>query len=140
MFARRALALLACACVLLIPAAAQAEGSVGSYEQIAWVRRAARNFVTAELAGNGAGVCAILNAPLRADQHDRTCAQRWDLRLSRLLHEPGSRARLRAQRHAIATAAVVVHGALASLQLPSALADRPSNSFIWSENCWMLAG
>jgi hypothetical protein len=140
MLARRAAAVLACAGALLVPASALAARSVGSYEQIAWVRRAASNFVTAELAGNGAGVCAVLNAPLRADQHDRTCAQRWDLRLSRLLHEPGSRAHLRAQRHAIATAAVVVHGDIASLQLPSALAAQPSNRFIWSENCWMLAG
>ncbi len=49
-----------------------------------------RNFVTAELAGNGASACAILNAPLRATRHDRTCAQRWDAKLAALLREPGA--------------------------------------------------
>jgi hypothetical protein len=41
--------------------------------------------VTAELGGDGAGACAILNAPLRATQHHRTCARRWDVELARLL-------------------------------------------------------
>jgi hypothetical protein len=137
---RRTIATLVCALVLALslPAGALAAHSVGSGEQIAWVRRAASNFVTAELAGDGASACAVLNAPLRATRRGRTCAQRWATRLSRLLREPGARARLRAQRHAIPTAVVTVHGDTASLELAAPLMSGP-NRFVWSENCWMLA-
>jgi hypothetical protein len=89
----RCIAVLACAASLAIPASALAAHSVGTPEQISWVRRAATNFVVAELAGNGAGACAILNAPLRATEHNRTCAQRWNSKLAGLLHEHGGRAR-----------------------------------------------
>ena len=55
------------------PSAAWAAAhSVGSPSQIAWVRRAATNFVTAELHGDGAGACAVLTAPQRATVHNRT--------------------------------------------------------------------
>ena len=111
------------AAALIAPAAAFGASSDGSHEQIAWVRRAASNFVAAELAGNGAGACAILNAPLRATQHHRTCAQRWNAKLSKLLREPGGRARLRAQQRAIPAAAVVVHGNVASIE-PAHAADQ----------------
>ncbi len=132
-------AALACASALSAPAGALAAHSVGSAEQVAWVRRAASNFVAAELSANGAGACGILNAPLRATEHHRTCAQRWDARLAAMLHEPGGRAKLRAQQHAIQSAIVDVHGDTATLALATPLAGGP-NRFVWSENCWMLAG
>ncbi|MGA2452063.1 MAG: hypothetical protein ABSG93_00965 [Solirubrobacteraceae bacterium] len=133
------IAVLAGAAALPAPAAAQGAHSVGTPEQIAWVRRAATNFVTAELAGNGAGACGILDASLRGTQHHRTCAQRWNARIAARLHEPGGQAQLRAQKRAIATAAVLVHGGVASIELPTALMGGP-NRFVWSENCWMLDG
>jgi hypothetical protein len=136
---RRTLTLFACATALAPPASALGAHSVGSREQISWVRRAASNFVTAELSGNGASACGILNAPLRATQHHRTCAQRWNAKLAKLLREPGGRARLRVQQRAIPTAVVVVHGYVASLELPTPLMSGP-NHFLWTENCWMLEG
>ncbi len=141
---RSAAAVLASAATLMVPAAlvlpasASAVRSVGTSEQIAWVRSAATRFVTAELAGDGATACGILNAPLRATEHGRTCAQRWDARLARLLRERGGRAHLRSQKRAIGTAAVIVHGNIASIELPRALMGG-ANRFVWSENCWMLA-
>ncbi len=122
---------------LVAPAGALGAHSVGPSEQIAWVRSAATRFVTAELAGNGADACGILNAPLRGTEHGRTCTQRWNAKLAKLLHEPGGRARLHAQKHAIPSAAVIVHGNVASIDLPTALMGS-SNRFLWTENCWML--
>jgi hypothetical protein len=139
MSARRILALLACAAALLAPASAVAAYSIGPHEQVAWVRRAASNFVAAELAGNGAGACAILTAPLRSTHHHRTCAQRWNAKLAKLLRDPGARAHLRAQARAIPAAAVAVHGDVASIDLPARLMSGP-NRFLWTENCWMLEG
>jgi hypothetical protein len=136
---RRTLAVLVCASALVLPASAFAAHSVGSREQVSWVRRAASNFVAAELAGNGAGACAILNAPLRVGRHHRTCAQRWNAKLSKLLREPQGRARLRAQQRAIGSAVVIVHGYRATLELATALLGGP-NHFLWTENCWMLEG
>jgi hypothetical protein len=144
---RLPVALLACICTTL-PAAltltpgaalAQAARSVGSPEQIAWVRRAAGNFIGDELAGNGAGACGILNAPLRYTRHHQTCAQRWDARLATMLRSRSDRAQLRALRHAAPSARVVVHGDHASIELPSSLIGG-GNDFYWTENCWMLAG
>jgi len=139
MRARRAAILLASSASLLAPASSLAAHSVGTPEQIAWVRRAATNFVDAELAGNGAGACAILNAPLRATRDNRTCEQRWDARLKRMLANPSERSLLRAERHAIANAPVLVHGRIASLGLRRALLGGP-NRFLWTEMCWMLEG
>lgn len=136
---RSVMAALACSAALLAPAGALAAHSVGSREQISWVRRAAGNFVSAELAGNGAGACGILNAPLRATRRHHTCAQRLDARLARLLREPGGRAGLRSEARAIPTAVVVVHADNASIELPSPLLSGP-NHFLWTENCWMLTG
>jgi len=143
---RRGIAAFACAALLIVPAGAMiapanalAAHSVGSREQIAWVRRAATNFVSAELAGNGAGVCGVLNAPLRANEHHRTCAQRWDAKLADLLREPGARTQLRSQRRAIASAAVIVNGDSASIQLAAPLLNG-SSRFLWTEDCWMLKG
>jgi len=139
MSVRHRIVLLGCAAALVLPASASGAHSAGSSGQIAWVRRAATNFVTAELGGNGAGACAILNAPLRASEHHRTCAERWDSKLAALLREPGGPARLRAERRAIGSAVVTVHGNVASIDLPSPLMSGP-NQFLWSENCWMLKG
>ncbi|HXR29457.1 MAG TPA: hypothetical protein VN772_07745 [Solirubrobacteraceae bacterium] len=142
MSSRTAIATLVAASALAVPAAAAAaysEHSVGTPEQIAWVRRAAGNFVAAELSGNGAGACTVLNAPLRATVHHRTCEQRWNARLATLLRERGARAHLRAEQRAISSARVVVHGNVASIELPSPLMSGP-NRFLWTENCWMLEG
>lgn len=137
---RWTIVLLACAAALVQCSTASATYSVGSREQVEWVRRAATNFVKAELAGDGASACAILNAPLRATQRHRTCAQRWNARIARLLSEPGARVRLRSQRRAIASAAVVVHGNVATIGLASPLLSDAANRFRWTENCWMLEG
>lgn len=139
---QQAITALICTLTLLLlatTASAYSEHSVGSPEQIAWVRRAAGNFVAAELSGNSAGVCAVLNAPLRAAEHHRTCAQRWNTRLAKLLHKRGARSHLRAEQRAIGAAKVVVHGNLASIELPAPLLSGP-NRFRWTENCWMLMG
>jgi hypothetical protein len=89
--------------------------------------------------GNGAGACSILNAPLRGVFHDRTCQQRWNARLSVLLRQRGARSRLRAELRAAPSARVVVHGEVASIELPEPLVAGP-NRFLWTENCWMLEG
>ena len=139
MSARRAVILLAFSASLLAPAGSLAAPSVGTPEQIAWVRRAATNFVTAELAGNGAGACGILNAPLRATHNRTTCEQRWDARLKRMLRTPAERRLLHSQLRAIASARVVVHGNVASLGVGTPLFNGP-NHFLWTEMCWMLEG
>jgi len=134
---RGTLAVLVCVSALAVPASALGAHSVGTAEQIAWVRKAATRFVTAELTDNGSEACAVLNAPLRATEHGRTCAQRWDAKLAGLA--PAARAKLRGQKHEIASAIVIVRGDYASLELPSKLMRGP-NRFYWTENCWMLTG
>jgi len=136
---RRIIAALACAAACIPPASTLAATSLGTPEQIAWVRRAASNFVAAELSGNGAGACAILNAPLRTTQHHRTCAQRWNAKLAKLLREPHSRAHLHTLQRAISSATVIVHDYSAWINLPTPLMHGP-NRFLWTENCWMLEG
>jgi hypothetical protein len=70
----------ACALVvpvaLAVPAAALGASSPRTREQVGWVRRAASNFVSDELRGDGAGACSILSAPLQGAQRNHTCAQR----------------------------------------------------------------
>jgi hypothetical protein len=139
MSARRAVVLLAFSAALLAPASSLGAHSVGTPGQIAWIRRAATNFVNDELAGNGAGACGILNLPLRATRDHRTCEQRWDARLKLMLRSPAERRLLKAQRHAIAGAPVVVHGNTASLGVKTPLFNGP-NQFLWTEMCWMLEG
>ena len=134
-----ALPLLACLAALSCPTASLAAPAGASAEQIAWVRRAATNFVTAELAGNGAGACGVLEGRLRSTQHGRTCEQRWDARIARQLHVPGARAQLRAQLRAIAHNRVSVHGDVATLALPTPLMDGVSR-LVWTEMCWMVTG
>ncbi len=134
---RQLLALLVAVLALSMPAAAGAYGSLGTPEQIAWVRRAAGNFLNAELQGNGAGACGILNAPLRATQHHRTCQQRWNAKLAAMLRDRHVRAGLRSDRRAVASARVVVHGDHATISLPQPLMGS-SSRFLWTEMCWML--
>ena len=122
---------------LTLPAAAGASGSRA--EQVAWIRRASANFVAAELRGDGAGVCSILAASLRATEHHRTCAQRWDARLATLLRDPRRRAALRADAHAVPSAPVHVLGDDATIALPAALISGP-NRLRWTEMCWMVIG
>jgi hypothetical protein len=129
------------ALALLIPAAAAgySERSAGSPSQIAWVRSAASRFLTAELAGNGAGACAILNAPLRAPLRGHTCEARWNARLASQRRDRRARSRLRSELRAVSSARVVVHGDVASIELPAPLLHG-ANHFLWTENCWMLEG
>jgi len=134
-----AVAALVCGGTLAATAQALAARSAGSPEQIAWVRSAASRFVMAELAGNGASACAILNRPLRATLHGRTCAQRWNVKLAAQLRKHGARSALRQQSREIANAAVVVHGNVAQIELTGPLIKGP-NKFLWTENCWMLEG
>jgi hypothetical protein len=134
---RSILAALACAAALVLSPTALASSSVGNRAKIAWVRRAASNFVSAELTGNGAGACAVLARALRATQHHRSCAQRWNAKLTKLLRSPGDRALLRREQHAIRSASVLFHGELAWIHLPVPLIGGP-NRFRWTENCWML--
>jgi hypothetical protein len=136
MGSRSLIAVLACTATLIAPTSALAAYSSGTPGQVAWVRRAASNLVADELARNGSGVCSILNAPLRG----RTCAQRWNAKLGKLLREPGGRKGLRADRRAIPAAAVVVHGNTATIGLPVPLTGSGTNRFLWTENCWMLTG
>jgi hypothetical protein len=128
---------LVCAAAAAPRARAYSERSVGSPQQVAWVRSAAERFVAAELRADGAGACAILDARLRFTSHGRTCAQRWSAKLSQLLRERGARAQLRRESRAVASARVVVRGANASIELPLPLDGGP-NRFRWTENCWML--
>ena len=134
---RGILAVLVCVSALAVPASALGAHSVGTAEQIAWVRKSATRFVTAELTDDGSEACAVLGAPLRATEHGRTCEQRWGRKLAKLA--PAVRAKLRSQKHEIASAIVVVRGDYASLELPSELMSGP-NRFYWTENCWMLMG
>jgi hypothetical protein len=127
-------ALLACAAA---PSLAYRERSVGSREQIAWVRRAAGNFLAAESSGNGAAACSVLIAPLRATQNRHSCQERWNVRLRALRGDRAARSRLRTDQHAVASAAVRVHGNSATIELPAPLLGA-SNRFVWTENCWML--
>ena len=142
-------ALLACVLVAVAgaltlaaaPATAYSDRSSGTPEQIAWVRRAAGNFLAAELARDGAGACAILNAPLRAPRRGVSCERRWDAKLAAMLHRSGERSQLARLRREAASARVVVRGGAATIDLPASLLGGPqANRFLWTENCWMLAG
>jgi hypothetical protein len=127
----------ACLVPLVVTTSASAAYSHGTPEQIAWVRSAATRFVSAELAGDGAGACAVLEGRLRFTRGGRTCAQRWDAKLHALLRVPSARGGLHALKRAIPSAAVAVPGKLAWIHLRAALMNGP-NRFRWTENCWML--
>jgi hypothetical protein len=119
------------ALALAVPAAGA--HSTGTPSQIAWIRRAAGNFLSAELQGNGAAACGVLDARLRG--HD--CARRWDSRLSAMLHRPGARKELQADSHAVSSATVLVTGKHATIDLPHPLYDG-ANHLTWTEMCWMV--
>ena len=119
------------------PASAVAAYADGTPEQIAWVRRAASKFVSAELRGDGAGACSVLVARLRAPRGGVTCAGRWDALLRKRLHDGRARAGLQRDERAIRGAHVEVRGSSATIALPAALLGGHSR-FVWTENCWML--
>ena len=128
--------LLACACalaVLALPAAALA----ASGGTPAGLRAAVTRLVDAELARDGATACGILYAPLTATVDGRSCAQRWDTRIARLLARHGGAGALRADLRAIPAAGVSISGLYATIALPHALFDGQSR-FYWTANCWML--
>jgi len=56
-----------------------------------------------------------------------------------MLRAPHGRAQLRKEARAIASARIVVHGEIASIELPAPLMSGP-NRFFFTENCWMLEG
>ena len=136
---RSKITLLACAVSLALPVAASASHSVGTSSQIAWVRTASTRFVTAELKRDPSEACAVLTVQQRGTIDHRTCEQRWQAKIAKMLHEPGERARLQAERHSIATATVLVHGNIATIELPAPLLNG-SNELVWTENCWMVKG
>ncbi len=136
-----ALAAALAATALAAPAMAGASMGTGTgshAEQVAWVRRAASRFVGAELAGSGASACGVLYAPLRASSDGRSCEQRWDARLARMLRVRRQRTLLHTELRQIARAPVQVHGDVATLALAQPLLGAASR-LIFSENCWMLS-
>ncbi len=113
--------------------------STGTPSQISWVRSAAGRFLGAELQRNAAGVCSILNAPMRKSYRNRSCEQRWNARLAALLRSRSARSELHADNRAVSSATVEVHGSQATIALPHPLLNG-SSRFLWTENCWMLEG
>jgi hypothetical protein len=107
--------------------------STGTPEQISWVRRAATRFIAAELGRSGSEACAVLDARLRSGD----CQRRWDGRIAAMLRHASVRAGLRADRRAVGTATVHVHGNTATIELPFPLLAGGSR-FAWTEMCWML--
>jgi hypothetical protein len=103
----------------------------------ATLRAAAARIVTALLRHDGAGACAVLNAPLTASERGRTCAQRWDARSAALLAERRGAALLRADLRETATASVSLDGEHGSIALSTPLLNGHSR-FYWTQNCWML--
>jgi hypothetical protein len=119
------------AAVALSPAAGAY--STGTPAQIAWVRRAAGNFIAAELQRDGAAACGVLDARLRGQD----CTRRWNARLTALLRRPGAREALRAEHRAVSSATVEVTGKHATIDLPHPLYDGASR-LTWTEMCWMV--
>jgi hypothetical protein len=113
------------------PAWADAGGTAAT------LRAAAGRLVAAELAGDGAGVCAVLNAPLTSTVAGRTCAQRWDARSRARTATAAGRIALRRDLRAVASAAVTIDGEHGSIALPVPLLGGQSR-FYWTANCWML--
>jgi hypothetical protein len=133
---RRPLA--ACAVALALGAAAAPLAAADDPGATAsTLRAAATRVVTALLSRDGAGACAVLNAPLTATERGRTCAQRWDQRSAALLAERHGAALLRADLREIATASVTVSGEHGSIALSTPLLNGKSR-FYWTVNCWML--
>jgi hypothetical protein len=115
-----------------IPAAAAVSTGTAS-----GLRYAVTRLLNAELARDGAGACAVLNAPLGTTVDGRSCTQRWDARIDRMLAAPGGAGRLRADLRAAASAPVRISGLHATIALPHPLLDGQSR-FYWTADCWML--
>jgi len=130
--------LLACAvagALAALPSAATASSQwSGTAPEL---RAAATRLLDAELQGDGATVCGILDAPLTGTVGGRDCAQRWDARLARELRAAGGRARIRADLRSVAHAAIAMNGDWATIALPHPLLGGTSR-FYWTANCWML--
>jgi hypothetical protein len=131
--------LLAAFGVTVICLAAGSSAFADSGGNAATLRAAAGRLVAAELAGNGAGVCAVLNTPLTATVAGRTCAERWDARSGAMRSSAAGRLALRRDLRAVATAPVRIDGEHGSIALPEPLLDGHSR-FYWTANCWMLTG
>jgi hypothetical protein len=101
------------------------------------LRAAAARLIASELAGDGAGACGVLYAPLTATRDGRTCAQRWDARSRALLASPRLARGLRADQRAVASATVTIDGEHGAIALPQPLLDGHTR-FYWTANCWML--
>jgi hypothetical protein len=130
----RSILVAACATIALsVPAAASAD-STGT---VAGLRAQVQRLITAELGGDAATVCAILNAPLNGTIKGVPCTTRWDAKLARLKH--AGRHRLHADMAAIPAAGVSSDGTYASITLPHPLLHGQSK-FYWTDNCWMLMG
>jgi hypothetical protein len=133
MRSRSILLTVAAAAALSLPAVASADAT----GTVAGLRAQVQRLITAELTGDGATVCAILNAPLTVTHHGVTCTARWDAKLARLKH--AGRHRLHADMAASQTAPVNSDGTYASITLPHPLLKGQSK-FYWYDNCWMLMG
>lgn len=118
---------------LALPAVASADAT----GTVPGLRAQVQRLITAELTGDGATVCAILNAPLTGTHHGVTCTARWDTKLSQMKH--ARRHRLHADMAASQTASVNSDGTYASIALPHPLLGDQSK-FYWYDNCWMLMG
>ena len=125
---------IAAALALALPAVAGAQASGAT---AATLRAAAARLIAAELAGDGAGVCGVLYAPLTATRNGRTCAQRWDSRSRAMLASRQLARGLRADQRAVATAAVTINGEHGQIALPQPLLNG-HDRFYWTANCWML--
>lgn len=127
--------LLALAAAASLVAVAPATAATSGTE--AGLRYAVTRLLDAELAGDGATACGILYAPLTGTVGGRTCVQRWDARIARMLSRRGGAARVRSDLRSVPSAAIRMSGPYATIALPHPLLDGTSR-FYWTANCWML--
>ena len=123
------------AAVIGLVAVAPAWGDDGATSST--LRAAAGRLVAAELARDGAEVCAVLNAPLTRSVGGRTCAERWGARSRAMTATAAGREALRRDLRAAASAPVTIEGEHGTIALPVALLGGHSR-FYWTANCWML--
>jgi hypothetical protein len=133
MRSRLLVALAAAVALSAVPAGASAN-STGT---AAGLRYAVTRLLTAEIGRDGAGACAVLNAPLTGTVDGRSCTQRWDARIDGMLAAQGGARHLHADLRAVASAAVSIDGLYATISLPHPLLDGRSR-FYWTDDCWML--
>jgi hypothetical protein len=107
--------------------------------EVATLRAQATRFVNAELQGDGATVCAVLDKPNQGVGAHQTCTGHWNATLRAMHNTAGARQHLRADLRAIATARVTLthNGYVATIALPTPLLG-DSDEFYWTQNCWML--